>query len=64
MLYFQLNVSVFNKDLHLSITELKLFEAMKIEIVGRGGTLFKELGVSKEEYEAFTEERIASGEVT
>ena len=37
---------------------------MKLEIVGRGGTLYKELGLTKEEFEGYKEESILTGAVT
>ena len=41
MLVFQSHVSAFNKDLHISIVEVKIYVDMKAEILSRGGTLYE-----------------------
>ena len=40
MLVFQTQVSAFNKDLHISIIEVKIYTSLKDEILSRGGTLY------------------------
>ena len=41
MLIFQTQVSAFNKDLHISIVEVKIYVDLKAEILSRGGTLYE-----------------------
>ena len=38
MIIFQIEVSAFNKDLHISVAEVQIYSVIKEEIIARGGS--------------------------
>ena len=40
MIIFQIEVSTINKDLHISVAEVKIYQLMKDEIVAKGGDIY------------------------